>query len=62
MQAECIERCGGRVWSRAGYADRAEGEQVVVGRAEQGWICRQGMKESTLWWEERSRAGYADRV
>ncbi len=42
------EECGAGLDMQTGY----EGEQGVVGRVEQSWICRQGMKESRVCWEE----------
>ena len=51
MQTECMnesrvwwEECGAGLDMQTGY----EGEQGVVGRVEQSWICRQGMKESRV--------------
>ncbi len=43
------EECGAVLNMQTGY----EGEQGVGGKSvEQGWICRQGIKESRVWGEE----------
>ncbi len=54
LDMQCRRRavCGGKNGAGLDMQTGYEGEQCVVGRMEQGWICRQGMKGSRVWWEE----------
>ncbi len=52
QRAEGEQGVVGRVWSRAGYAESRRRTRCGRKSVEQGWICRQGMKESRVWGEE----------